>query len=408
MQLTGKKIVLGVSGGIAAYKSADLVRRLREQGAQIKVVMTQSSQAFITPLTMQAVSGQPVHDSLLDESQEAAMGHIALARWADLILIAPATANCLANLAQGLANDLLSTLCLATVAPILLAPAMNQQMWQAPAVQANAKKIVAYGMHLLGPDIGEQACGDVGPGRMLEPQNILQQVSHFFSEKQTQALKDKHVVITAGPTQEAIDPVRYISNHSSGKMGYALAQAASDAGATVTLISGPVQLPAPSGVTIISVISAEQMRQQALQQVDAGYDLFIGAAAVADYKPKQASTQKQAKPKEAWQLEMVANPDIISEVAKRKTDNQYVVGFAAETQDVEAKAKQKLARKELDMIIANQVAGEQGGFHSDSNAVSVLWDGGKKDFPLQVKSELAQQLIAFIVNRIMTDEKSPA
>lgn len=398
MFLQNKNIVLGVTGGIAAYKSAELVRRLKDQGANVRVVMTQGGQAFITPLTLQAVSGNPVSDSLLDPEAEAAMGHIELAKWADLILIAPATANTIAKIAYGMADNLLTTICLATAAPIAIAPAMNQQMWHAKATQANMQLINQLDISVWGPGAGEQACGDVGFGRMIEPDDIVSHCAeHFKAEINNHSLVGQHWLITAGPTREAIDPVRYISNHSSGKMGFAIADAASQLGATVTIISGPVSLPTPNNCTRINVSSAVEMHSSALELAKHA-DVFVACAAVADYRVANVSEQKIKKSADAMSIELVKNPDIVADVAALN-DKPFTVGFAAETQDVEHYAKGKLERKNLDMIAANNVATSGQGFNSDDNALTVYWNGGCKELPLTNKKQLAQQLVASINER---------
>lgn len=391
--LQGCRILLGLTGGIAAYKSAELTRLLIKAGAEVRVVMTEGAQAFITPLTFQALSGNPVHTSLLDPEAEAGMGHIELAKWADIILIAPASADVMARLAAGMADDLLTTLCLATEADILLAPAMNQAMWRHPATQMNTETLQDYGYRLLGPDQGEQACGDIGPGRMLEPEAIFQRVTEHRQDKaalqnatatpcikakadstaQAGSLAGKVVTITAGPTREALDPVRYISNHSSGKMGFALAKAALEAGAQVNLIAGPVQIQAPEGVNLVSIQSAEDMLQASLNVIEQT-DIFIAAAAVADYRAESAADQKMKKKpgQDDLVLRLVQNPDIVATVASH-AQRPFTVGFAAETQDVENYAAGKLVRKNLDMIVANDVSRTDIGFNSDQNAVTVLW-----------------------------------
>ena len=389
--LQDKKIVLGISGGIAAYKTPELVRRLKDQGADVRVVMTDGAKAFITPLTLQAVSGNAVSDSLLDTQAELAMGHIELAKWADLIIIAPATANIIARIAAGMANDLLSTICLATSAPIAIVPAMNQQMWHAIATQANVKTLNERGLHIWGPGSGEQACGDIGLGRMLAVDELVSFVSDFFTDKY---LQDQHWVITAGPTREAIDPVRYISNHSSGKMGYAIARAALRAGAKVTLISGPVTINAPIGCELISVNSAEEMHQQALT-IAPHCTTFVACAAVADYRVANIAEQKIKKTNEAMQLELVKNHDIVADVANLK-DKPFMVGFAAETQNVEHYARTKLVRKNLDLIAANDVAKSGQGFNSDDNALTVFSAIDKTEIPLANKQIIAQQLVSLI------------
>ncbi|MGH8493267.1 MAG: bifunctional phosphopantothenoylcysteine decarboxylase/phosphopantothenate--cysteine ligase CoaBC [Moraxellaceae bacterium] len=394
-RLAHKRIVLGVSGGIAAYKSADLIRRLRDAGAEVQVVMTAAAQEFITPLTLQALSGNAVHTDLLDPAAEAAMGHIELARWADLVLVAPASADCLARLAQGLANDLLSTLWLATRAKLAVAPAMNQQMWAAPAVQAALATLVARGVAVFGPASGSQACGDVGEGRMLEAMELAERCADQF---ETAALTGKHVVITAGPTREALDPVRYLSNHSSGKMGFALARACIEAGAHVTLIAGPVNQPTPDRLTRINVTSALEMLQAA-QTACVGADIFIATAAVADYRPRDAADQKIKKSADTLTIELVKNPDIVATIAAAE-HRPFVVGFAAETEKVVEHAREKLARKKLDMIACNDVARSDIGFQSDDNALMVIWSDGEQALEKASKGLIARQLVALIARRL--------
>ena len=391
-RLINKRILLGVSGGIAAYKSADLVRRLQEAGADVQVVMTAGAQEFITPLTMQALSGHQVHTDLLDPRAEAAMGHIELARWADLILIAPASANFMARLAHGHGNDLLTTLCLATGAPIAIAPAMNQQMWADPATQKNLLILQEKGIHVFGPAAGDQACGETGPGRMLEPGDIAQMAAEVFDYE---LLTGLHVVITAGPSREAIDPVRYITNRSSGKMGFAIAEAAAEAGARVTLIAGPVDLPTPTRVHRIDVVRAEEMYQRAVEVVDAGCDIFIATAAVADYRPAVTADHKIKKSTEEIHITLVKNPDIVAAVANHPR-RPFTVGFAAETRDVIEHARGKLESKKLDMIATNDVSGDNVGFSSDNNALTVIWPGGHKVLPLASKRQIAKQMIELI------------
>jgi len=395
---TINRVLLGVSGGIAAYKSPDLVRRLRERGHQVRVVMTPAARDFITPLSLQAVSGQAVHSTLLDDKAEAAMGHIELARWADVVLIAPASADIIARLAHGMANDLLSTLCLATEAPIVIAPAMNRQMWAAAATQANVKTLRARGVHLLGPGSGEQACGEVGDGRMLEPAELAAALDALaFNDSREPGLAGLGVLITAGPTREAIDPVRYISNHSSGKMGYAVASAARSAGASVILISGPCDLPAPPGVERVLVESAAEMREAVLSRVE-GCDIFIAAAAVADYRPAEKAEQKIKKKTKGLELALVRNVDILAEVASRDHP-PFTVGFAAETEALEAHARAKLARKSLDMIAANPVGGPNFGFGVDTNRLHVFWKGGELDLGEAPKTALAERLVGLVTER---------
>ncbi|MGC9008827.1 MAG: bifunctional phosphopantothenoylcysteine decarboxylase/phosphopantothenate--cysteine ligase CoaBC [Halothiobacillaceae bacterium] len=395
MNLTGKHILLGLSGGIAAYKACDLVRRLRDAGAEVRVVMTEGATHFVTPLTLQALSGYPVRTSVWDEAAEAAMGHIELARWADAILIAPASADVLARLAAGMADDLLTTLCLATEVPLLLAPAMNRVMWANPATQANVQTLTARGAILLGPAAGAQACGETGEGRMLEPVELVARLVEHLTPPQ-HGLAGKRVVITAGPTREALDPVRFISNRSSGRMGYALAEAAQATGAEVVLISGPTALPTPKGVARIDVETALQMRNAVMAQMPC--DIFIGTAAVADYRPLEAAPEKIKKGAEQLTLTLVKNPDIVSEVAALP-ERPFVVGFAAETEHVLEHARDKLVRKKLDLIAANRV-GEGLAFDQPDNALTVLWDGGQAEFPQTDKRQLARQLIELIVQRI--------
>ncbi|EGA70894.1 bifunctional phosphopantothenoylcysteine decarboxylase/phosphopantothenate synthase [Vibrio sinaloensis DSM 21326] len=396
--LAGKKILLGISGGIAAYKCAELTRRLIERGAEVQIVMTKAAKEFITPLTMQAVSGRPVSDSLLDPAAEASMGHIELAKWADLVLLAPATADLIARMSAGMGNDLLTTLVLATDAPVAVSPAMNQQMYLNLATQENIATLKRRGMHIWGPAAGEQACGDVGPGRMLEPMQLVEQCEQFFTAK---PLEGKSVVITAGPTREAIDPVRYISNHSSGKMGFALAQAAQQLGAQVTLIAGPVSLPTPFGVKRIDVDSALSMHAAAMEQATE-HNVFIGCAAVADYRPDTIAEQKIKKTDDSDKMTvtMVKNPDIIASVAALEQSRPFTVGFAAETQDVAHYARTKLAKKNLDMICANDVSVEGQGFNSNDNAITVYWKDGEQSLTLASKQLIASQIMATIADKL--------
>lgn len=393
--LRGKRILLGISGGIAAYKCPEIVRRLRERGAEVRVVMTKGALAFITPLTLQAVSGHPVADDLFDPAAEASMGHIALGKWADLVLLAPATADLMARLAAGMADDLLATLCLASAAPLAIAPAMNQQMFRAAATQDNLATLARRGALIWGPDSGEQACGDVGPGRMLDPLTLVSLTEQHFS--QSQDLAAYRLIITAGPTREALDPVRFISNHSSGKMGFAIAEAAARRGAQVTLISGPVALPTPPGVARVDVQSALDM-QAAVAQRARDCDIFIACAAVADYRAQQIAPEKMKKQQgDTLTLTLVKNPDIVAGVAAMTEARPFVVGFAAETQNVEEYAKQKLARKGLDLICANDVSQDGQGFNSDTNALHLFWPQGDKRLPLSSKSRLGCTLINEIV-----------
>jgi phosphopantothenoylcysteine decarboxylase/phosphopantothenate--cysteine ligase len=398
MRLKNINIILGITGGIAAYKTPDLVRKLVAKGANVRVVMTQSAREFVSPLALQAVSGNSVSDDLLDKDAEAAMGHIELARWADKLLVAPATANFMAKLTHGLADDLLSTLCLATPAPIFIAPAMNQQMWFADATQANLKILEQRKVQFLGPAQGEQACGDVGPGRMLEPQDIADLLAQETLEL---LLAGKRITVTAGPTREEIDPVRYLSNHSSGKMGYALAIAAQELGATVTLISGPVNLPPPANVQTILVSSAQQMHA-AVMQTTHNCDIFIGCAAVADYRVQQKNSQKIKKSESELTLTFIKNPDILSDVAHLDKP-PFTVGFAAETQNLRAHALDKLQRKKLNMIAANDVSNNRIGFNSEQNALTVFWPQGEKKLDVADKQLLARQLMHLVAHRYTED-----
>jgi phosphopantothenoylcysteine decarboxylase/phosphopantothenate--cysteine ligase len=394
---TARRILLGVSGGIAAYKSAELVRLLRAGGAEVQVVMTAAAQQFIGPLTLQALSGRPVRDSLWDAAAEAAMGHIELARWADLILLAPATADLLARLAQGRADDLLTTLCLASDRPLRVAPAMNRLMWAHPATASNIALLRTRGVRVLGPGIGEQACGETGEGRMLEPAELAAAVLAELAPV-VPALAGRRILINAGPTYEDIDPVRFLGNRSSGKMGFALAAAAAASGAEVSLVAGPVSLPTPSGVTRINVRSAAQMREAVLQRLD-GMDVFIAAAAVADYRPRECASQKIKKSAENFSIDCVRNPDIVAEAAARQ-NRPLVVGFAAETRDVETYALDKLDRKGLDLIAANDVAAPGLGFESENNALTVLWKGGRARIETAPKAEVARLLLEIIGHRL--------
>lgn len=389
--LAGKKILLGISGGIAAYKCAELTRRLIERGAQVQVVMTKAAKEFITPLTMQAVSGRPVSDSLLDPAAEASMGHIELAKWADLVLLAPATADLIARMSAGMGNDLLTTLVLATDSPIAVSPAMNQQMYRNVATQENIATLARRGMHIWGPAAGEQACGDIGPGRMLEPMQLVGLCEQFFQPK---LLAGKSVLITAGPTREAIDPVRYISNHSSGKMGFALANAAAQLGAKVTLISGPVSLNTPAGVERINVASAQEM-YAAVTTHAPNRDAFISCAAVADYRPENVASQKLKKTENNDQMtiNMVKNPDIVATVANMTEQRPFTVGFAAETNDVATYARGKLVKKNLDMICANDVSVEGQGFNSNDNAITLFWSQGELALALESKEALSFKIL---------------
>lgn len=398
--LANKKILLGISGGIAAYKTAYLARLLVKEGAEVRVVMTEGAKAFVQPLTFQALTGNPVHDALLDDEAEAGMGHIELARWADLIFIAPASADLMARLAAGLANDLLTTLCLATPAPVHLAPAMNQGMWQHPATQRNTQLLQQFGYQLIPPAEGDQACGDLGPGRLPEPEALFQHLDHFFSLAAHQPAKGLKITITAGPTQEPLDPVRYLSNHSSGKMGFALAAAAAKLGAEVQLISGPVSLPTPQGVQRHQITTTQELLNACLA-AQAQTDIFIACAAVADYRVETIAEHKIKKHQEQKEvtLKLVENPDVLATIANGQP-RPFCVGFAAETQDVETYARQKLKKKNLDAIVANDVSDPQLGFGSDENRVTLLYqDAGKvhrQPLPQASKQQLGQQLLVEI------------
>ncbi|RLA49146.1 MAG: bifunctional phosphopantothenoylcysteine decarboxylase/phosphopantothenate--cysteine ligase CoaBC [Gammaproteobacteria bacterium] len=389
--LFNRNVLLGVSGGIAAYKSAELVRQLQERGASVRVIMTRGAREFITPLTLQALSGNPVHTELLDTGAEQGMGHIELARWADLLLIAPATADLIARLSAGRADDLLTTAALATPAPLMLAPAMNQQMWKDPATIANISQLSERGVHLVGPAAGQQACGDVGPGRMEAPPVIAEAAARLFENG---LLAGTRIIITAGPTREALDPVRYLSNHSSGKMGYALAQAAVDAGATTTLVSGPVSLTPPEHVRCLRVESAGEMLEKCLELVPE-CDIFIACAAVADYRPAAIEQQKIKKGPEQVTLHLVRNSDIVAVVAAGD-NSPFTVGFAAETNDVLNYARDKMQRKGLDMIVANDVSDPSIGFNSDHNEATVLWRDGEQVLARSSKSTIARQIVELI------------
>ncbi len=400
MTMTTKKIILGISGGIAAYKTPELVRRLKDRGAEVQVVMTRSATKFVTETTLQAVSGLPVRSNLWDADAEAAMGHIELARWADLVLIAPATAEIMARLAAGSAGDLLTTLCLATEAPVVIAPAMNHVMWANAAVQDNRQVLLDRGVRMLGPASGDQACGESGPGRMIEPDEIVAAVmTHVVvPDSHSAGMSGKTVMITAGPTREALDSVRYIGNRSSGKMGYALAVAARNAGAKVILVSGPVSIPQPQGVTRIEVESAKEMFASVHKHLD-GVDVFIGAAAVADYHVADADVcaGKIKKTAAEMSIDLVRTPDVLASVA-RLADRPFTVGFAAETDNLRDYALGKLEKKNLNMIVANLV-GPNLGFDADRNAVEVFWPAGEKSFPLTDKGELAAALIDLITTQ---------
>lgn len=398
MQLANRRVLLGVTGGIAAYKSADLVRRLAEMGAQVRVMMTQAATEFVSALTFQALSGNPVHTDLLDPQAEAGMGHIELARWADLIVVAPASADTIARLVQGRADDLLTAVCLASDAPRAMAPAMNRLMWANPATQDNVAALAARGWSIWGPGEGDQACGETGPGRMLEPTDIASRAGRMFDSG---LFSGQRLLITAGPTREALDPVRYLSNHSSGKMGFALAEEAVAAGAEVTLISGPVNLTAPDRVTRVDVTSASEMRDAVLARAGE-CNVFIATAAVVDYRPEKPAEQKIKKDQDAMTLKLVRNPDILAEVAALKNP-PFTVGFAAETNDVERYATAKLNAKNLNMIAANRVGGADSAFDADDNALQVYWPGGDASIARASKTKVARQLLELIANRLHKD-----
>lgn len=397
------RILVGICGGIAAYKSAELVRQLRKQGCEVRVVMTQAAMQFISPLTFQALSGNPVATELLDSEQENAMGHINLARWADKVVIAPATANSIAKFSHGLADDLLSTLYLAANCPVYIAPAMNQGMWNKAVTQENIQRLLKHGVQLIGPEAGDQACGETGYGRMTEAREICSALlkDHAGSD----ILKGVNVLISAGPTREPLDPVRYITNRSSGKMGYALAEAALNAGANVTLVSGPVELPAPQNINIIAVETAAQMHHAVISHAG-NNSIYIGAAAVADYSPATLSAEKIKKQATESLITLQKTKDILADVANLTDRPNFVVGFAAETDDLERYAKDKLKQKNLDMIAANWVGKDQGGFDKNENALQVYWHSGTQSLEMTDKKHLATQLISLIVERI--NEKNTA
>ena len=389
-RLLNRKFIIGITGSIAAYKAAEITRELIREGASVRVVMTEGACEFITPLTMQALSGHPVHTELLDTQAEAAMGHIELARWADSIVVAPASADSIARLVQGRADDLLGACILATPAPIFVAPAMNQEMWAKAATQHNIGVLQERGVGILGPDSGSQACGDIGAGRLLEPSEIVESLIASFSTGQ---LAGRHVVITAGPTREPLCPVRYLSNRSSGKMGYALAEACQNAGARTTLISGPVHCEAASGVDVIHVETTQEMLEASIA-AGKGADIFIGAAAVVDFKPEEVAIQKIKRAgAQSMELKLVSNPDIIATIAASDARPNLVVGFAAETNDVKAYARDKLQRKNLDFIFANDVSDETIGFNSDSNAGTLLSMDSEIAMPISSKRVLAEAIV---------------
>lgn len=400
-EYSGSRLLLGVGGGISAYKSVDLVRRLKERGCDVRVVMTPAATAFVTPLTFQAVSGHPVRTTLLDAAAEAGMDHIELARWADRLLIAPATADLMARLAAGIADDLLTTLALASAAPLYLAPAMNQQMWRHPATQDNLARLRTRGARILGPASGEQACGDVGPGRMLEPLEIADALQLGLEAP----LQGVRVLLTAGPTREPLDPVRYLGNRSSGRMGYALAEALTELGARVVVVTGPTHLPSPATSELVRVETAREMHAAVMERA-LDCDLFVGTAAVADYRPVDPAPAKIKKDASELVVHLVRNPDILSAVAAL-APVPFTVGFAAETHEVERYALDKLARKGLDMIAANLVGGERGGFERDENALAVFWNGGRHDLPMTSKVQLGRELAALIAERYLECHAPP-
>ena len=406
MSLSGKNILLGITGGIAAYKCPDLVRHLKKAGAQVRVVLTESASHFVAPMTLQAVSGNAVSKELFDPTAELSMSHIELAKWADLVLIAPATANIIAKMANGIADDLLSTMCLATPAKIVIAPAMNQQMYKAAATQQNLATLESRNTLVLGPDEGFQACGDIGPGRMVEPTTIVESINNYFLANSE--LAGTTITITAGPTIEELDPVRYISNYSSGKMGFAIAKAAAEMGATVNLISGPVNLTTPNNVNRINVKSAKQMYDEALVLAEKSA-IFISCAAVADYRAETIAKNKIKKTDDSNELviKLVKNPDIVASIAGLKEHRPFVVGFAAETNDVKTYALKKLTTKNLDLICANDVSDHNIGFNSDQNALTLYWQNGEQTLPLSSKQQLARELLQAVITRYKAshDEK---
>ena len=395
MSLANRHILLGVTGGIAAYKAAELARLLVKAGAEVQVVMTSSAMEFIGAMTFQAITGRETRSDLFDTAHEAAMGHIELARWADLVVVAPATANFIALMSQGRAGDLLSTLCLATTAPVAIAPAMNQQMWADPATQSNITALKQHGRLVWGPAAGEQACGDIGPGRMLEPAEIVDAAREMFSSGNLAGIS---ALVTAGPTHEAIDPVRFIGNRSSGKMGFAVAQALEEQGAEVILVAGPSSLPTPPGVSRVDVESALEMHAAVMKRIG-NCDLFVATAAVADYRPETVADSKIKKTAESLDIHLVKNPDILADVASLE-NGPYTVGFAAETADLARYADEKRRKKGIDMIAANEVGGTHGGFNHDENALLVLWEGGQQELPMTGKLRLARQLVELITRKI--------
>ena len=386
--LSNKNVLLGISGSIAAYKSAELIRRLQDSGATVRVVMTKSATEFITPLTMQALSQNPVHTELLDEVSESAMSHIELARWADFLIVAPASANLIADLTHGCSDNLLTAICLATSSDILLAPAMNQRMWLNPATQENVALLKSRGYYISTPEDGDQACGETGPGRMAEPNQIISLTNTLF---QSDLLTGTNILITAGPTREPLDPVRYLTNHSSGKMGFALAEAACSTGAKVTLVAGPVNLQTPRYVVRYDVETAQDMLETCLEHAPFA-DIFIGCAAVSDYRPKYRNSEKIKKTDEFFKLELIRNPDVVSHVAG-KFERMFCLGFAAETHHVLENARQKLLTKKLDLLVANDVSNPEIGFDSDLNEVSLIWHKGEEKLQQASKTVIAKQII---------------
>jgi phosphopantothenoylcysteine decarboxylase/phosphopantothenate--cysteine ligase len=401
MDLSNKRVLLCISAGIAAYKTPDLVRKLAELGAQVQVVMSKNSEQFVAPLALQAVSGHAVHHHAMTADSESGMGHIDLARWADVVLVAPATANMIARLTLGNADELLTTVCTATEAPIAIAPAMNQQMWQNPATVQNMSTLAARGVIILGPDSGQQACGEVGPGRMLQPVDIANRLASELSNSANDlGISGKSLMITAGPTWEALDPVRGITNHSSGLMGYALANAAVEAGARVTLVTGPTHIAKPDRVKVMDVVSALEMHQAVMESV-AKQDIFIGVAAVSDYRPINSADQKIKKNDQVMTIEMIKNPDILADVANLENP-PFCVGFAAETNDVIEHARDKLERKKLQLIAANHVGGSETGFATPDNAITLIGPESVTELPRANKSMLARALIREIAKHFLS------
>ncbi len=399
-----KRVLLGVTGGIAAYKACELTRRLMDQGVEVQVVMTESACQFVAPLSFQALSGRPVRTDLFDSAAEAAMGHIELARWADVIVVAPASADFMARLAHGLAPDLLSTLCLASAAPVALAPAMNRLMWANPATRSNTELLRSRGILCIGPGDGAQACGETGAGRMAEPGQIIEFLLEHWPQREA-LLRGCRILINAGPTYEDIDPARFIGNRSSGRMGFAIAAEAARQGADTTLIAGPVQLETPEGVRRLNVRSAAQMRAAVLEEVG-NCEVFIAAAAIADYRPADTRSRKIKRTADNLGLELVPNPDIVAEVAALP-QRPYVVGFAAETDDLLEHARAKLVRKRLDMICANLIGVEGSGFEAECNEITLLWEGGQQALPHAPKPVIARQILEAISRRVQCVSSAP-